>query len=72
MRTENCLVIDAPAERIYQLAASIERWPEILPHYRWVTIFRDDGSTRLVEMAATRDGFPIKWTSIEELDPARH
>ncbi len=72
MRTENCLVIDASVERIYQLAASIERWPEILPHYRWVTIFRDDGSTRLAEMAATRDGFPIKWTSIEELDPARH
>lgn len=70
METENSIAINAPAERIYDLAAHIERWPEILPHYRWVTLFRDDGRTRLAEMAATRDGFPVKWTSIEDLDPA--
>jgi len=70
--TSTYLAINAPAERIYQLADYIERWPEILPHYRWVTLFRDDGTTHLAEMAAARDGFPIKWTSIEELDPVRH
>lgn len=69
METENHIVIHAPAERIYRLAAYIEKWPEILPHYRWVTLFRDDGLERLAEMAATRDGLPVKWTSIETLDP---
>lgn len=72
MHTENRITIDAPAERIYKLAAHIERWPEILPHYRYVTLFRDEGDTRLAEMAATRDGIPVKWVSIEELQPARH
>jgi uncharacterized membrane protein len=73
MHSENSITIDAPPARIYDLAAHIERWPDILPHYRYVTLYRDDGHTRLVEMAATRDGgFPVKWTSIEELDPTRH
>lgn len=71
MHTENHITIDAPAARIYDLAARIERWPEMLPHYRWVTIRRDEGAWRLVEMAATRDGFPVKWVSIQQLDPER-
>jgi len=73
MHSEDHIIIDAPPVRIYDLAAHIERWPDILPHYRYVTLFRDDGRTRLAEMAATRDGgFPVKWTSIEEIDPAKH
>lgn len=73
MHSEDSIVINAPPTRIYDVAAYIERWPEILPHYRHVTLFRDDGHTRLAEMAATRDGgFPVKWTAIEDLDPARH
>jgi len=72
VQTENRITIDAPAARIYDLAARIERWPEILPHYRYVTLLRDEGDTRLAEMAATRDGFPVKWVSIQELFPATH
>jgi len=26
----------APADRIFALAADVERWPERLPHYRYV------------------------------------
>jgi len=73
MHSEDRIVINAPPARIYDLAAYIERWPEILPHYRSVTLVRDDGHTRLAKMAATRDGgFPVKWTAVEELDPERH
>ena len=73
MHSEDKIVIDAPPARIYDLAVHIERWPDILPHYRYVALFRDDGHMRLAEMAATRDGgVPVKWTSIEELDPTRH
>jgi len=72
MQTENRITIDAPAARIYDLAAHIERWPRILPHYRYVTLLRDEGQTRLAEMAASRDGFPVTWVSIEELFPERH
>ena len=72
MQTENRITIDAPAARIYDLAAPIERWPEILPHYRSVTLLRDEGDWRLAEMAATRDGVPVRWVSIQELSPAQH
>ncbi len=69
MHTENHITIDAPVARIYELAARMERWPALLPHYRWVTILRDEGAWRLAEMAASRDGFPVKWVSIQRLDP---
>jgi ribosome-associated toxin RatA of RatAB toxin-antitoxin module len=69
--TEDHITIDAAPERIFALAARVEDWPEILPHYRWVTVLRDDGARRLVEMAATRDGIPVKWAAIQELEPVR-
>lgn len=61
MQTENRIVIQAPADAIYELAAAVERWPEILPHYRRVRIVSEDGHRRLVEMAAHRDGIPVRW-----------
>jgi len=77
MYTEDCITIAAPLRRVYELAADIERWPGLLPHYRWVTVLRDlpdrgASRRRLVEMAATRDGFPVIWVSIQELDPRQH
>ena len=54
---------------IYPLAAAVERWPQILPHYRWVRVLRDDGRRRLVEMAARRDGIPVRWWAEQTLYP---
>ncbi|GAC1308574.1 MAG: hypothetical protein NVS2B3_04590 [Vulcanimicrobiaceae bacterium] len=67
--TSNEIEIAAPAEAIYALAAATERWPEILPHYRYVRVVARDGATRVVEMGATRDGIPISWTA-EQTDDA--
>ena len=72
MHTENRIIVAAPAARVYELGARIEDWPTILPHYRWVHILRDEGAWRLAEMAATRDGIPVTWAAIQELDPAHH
>ena len=69
MRTVNDIVIDGPANRVFELAAEVTRWPEILPHYRWVKLISQDGRKRIVEMAAHRDGIPVKWTSIQEPIP---
>jgi ribosome-associated toxin RatA of RatAB toxin-antitoxin module len=60
----------APPPAIYAVAAEVERWPEILSHYRWVTLLERDGDRKLVEMAATRDGFPVKWQAVQHLFPA--
>jgi len=39
----NSIRIAAPAQRIYALASATERWPEILPHYRFVNVLSQDG-----------------------------
>jgi aromatase len=69
MHTQNEILIQADPMTIYQLAAQVEYWPDILPHYRWVTLLGGDERIRLVEMAARRDFIPVKWTAEQGLDP---
>ena len=67
--TANSIEIAAPARTIFALAAATERWPEILPHYRYVRVIARDGAKRTLEMGALRDGIPISWTA-EQIDDA--
>jgi uncharacterized membrane protein len=69
MHTENVIVIQAPLRRVFSLGADIANWPNILPHYRWVTVLSDDGRVKQAEMAARRDRFPVKWTTSQVLLP---
>lgn len=69
MQTENSIDINGPIDRVYELAAEVMRWPEVLPHYRRVRLVRKDGRRRVVEMAAHRDGIPVGWTAVQELVP---
>lgn len=63
MRNE--IVIHASAQRIFERAAATERWPEILPHYRFVNVLSRDGDRRVVEMGAKRQfktlTFNVRW-----------
>ena len=68
MHTETAIDIAAPLERIVALAADIERWPEILPHYRWVTLLEGGGDRKVVEMAARRGRIPVRWRAVQEID----
>lgn len=71
----------APPDVCFRIAADVERWPEILPHYRRVR-FQDRRAfgTGRVEMAAWRDfvgpiRYPTWWVSDMHLDedaPAVH
>jgi len=78
MHTENTVYMRGPKARIFQLAADIQDWPDLLPHYREVVVFErtDDGRRKLVEMAAVRDGFPlpglrfpVRWRSVQVCEP---
>lgn len=69
MHIANSVVIAAPARQIYELAAPVERWPSLLPHYRWVKVLEERANTRLVEMACWRGRIPLRWTALEELQP---
>lgn len=67
---EDSILIHAPAQRIYALASATERWPEILPHYRYVRVLSGNGSERTVQMAARRGAIPVSWTAEQRNDPA--
>ncbi len=76
MLTVDEIEIDAPVEACFRAAADVERWPEILGHYRWVRFQRRDGfGTGRIEMAARRDfgplPYPVWWVSEMELDEER-
>ena len=68
MRSRLHLVMQAPIERIFPLAAEVERWPEILPHYRYVR--RIPGAERRFAMGARRGPLPVRWEAIQRPLPA--
>lgn len=72
MHTENSTIIRGDIERIFAVASTVEEWPRLLPHYRWVKVLSGDATERLVEMAAHRDGFPVRWTARQRLVPTQH
>ncbi len=63
------MLIRAPLEAIFSLAAEIERWPERLPHYRWVRPLARDGARLLAHMSAWRGRIPVSWTAVQEVRP---
>ena len=68
MQSETATLMRGPKARIVELAADVERWPEILPHYRWVTLLEGGCDRKVVEMAARRGRFPLRWRAVQEID----
>lgn len=75
---DECLV-RAPADVCFRVAADVESWPSILPHYRWVRFHEKRGFGHgVVEMAAWRRfpagvNYPTWWVSemrSSETEPA--
>src|SRR5579862_909539 len=73
MEISNQLTMDGELDTVYDYAAHVERWPEILPHYRRVEIIEAGERERLVAMHCVRSfGFvswPCKWRARQELRP---
>ena len=74
MQTFNEAWFACHPDRAYRLACEVDRWPDLLPHYRWVHFHRggpDSGG--LVEMAAVRAfgrlRWPVWWSSRMAVDP---
>jgi uncharacterized membrane protein len=68
MKSNNQIVIHAPYDRIFPLAAKVEDWGRILPHYRYVKLLRQEGNRKWVRMSAWRDIVPVTWTAIETVE----
>jgi ribosome-associated toxin RatA of RatAB toxin-antitoxin module len=69
MHTENGIEIQGDVKRIFQVAAQVDKWPEILPHYRWVRVLQRRRRRTTVEMAAKRGRIPVSWTAVQEVFP---
>lgn len=78
MHTENVVFIRGPIDRIFELAANVQNWPSMLPHYRFVDILEqsEDGNRKVVRMSAVRDDFPtpgarfpVTWRSVQVCEP---
>jgi len=73
MITVDRTLVRASLPRAFAAGAAVERWPDWLPHYRWVRFLerRDDGG--IVEMAAWRPfgpfRYPTWWVSEMVLEP---
>lgn len=65
MRTVDRIRVRAPLAQVFAQASGVARWPDILPHYRWVRVLGGG----LVEMAAWRPfaggllKYPTWWVS---------
>lgn len=63
MHSEISIWIDAPPERVFPLVADLDRWPERLPHYRYVRVLdRSSGAVRAA-MSARRGPIPVFWVA---------
>lgn len=68
MHTGNSIIMHAPKMTIFETAANLERWPDFLPHYRYIRYLERGERRNVVVMAAVRSGIPISWTSEQVID----
>ena len=71
MHKTNSIIMCAPRMTVFDTAANLELWPQILPHYRYIRYLERSPCRNLVVMAATRSGIPISWTSEQIIDRDR-
>ena len=73
MHLVHTIAISSTPDVVYQLAADVEHWPSILPHYRYVRVLERQGPDEcIVDMGAWRSYLPIWWRSRMWCYPAEH
>lgn len=74
MRTVDERIVRAPVQQMFAIAADVEQWPSLLPHYRYVRFRERMHGTGIVEMSANRPfgpiGWPTWWVSLMEVQHA--
>ena len=60
--------MNAPKQRIFEVAADLEKWPTFLPHYRYIHYLERGAHRIVVRMAARRGNIPVSWVSEQVID----
>jgi ribosome-associated toxin RatA of RatAB toxin-antitoxin module len=68
MHSSVSIWIAAPPERVFDLVADLERWPERLPHYRYVRVVGRSGPVTRARMSARRGVIPVYWVADQTPD----
>ena len=75
MKTVDERLVAAAPDDVFKVAADVEGWPAILPHYRYVRMLERRPGGGVVEMSANRPFGPLNWPTwwVSEMwvDPAR-
>jgi ribosome-associated toxin RatA of RatAB toxin-antitoxin module len=74
VRSEIGIDVDAAPARVFELASHLDQWPDLLPHYRSVTVESHDGARLRARMVAVRRfgvvDVPVSWTAEQWADAA--
>ncbi|MET9096664.1 aromatase/cyclase [Streptomyces cyaneofuscatus] len=68
-RTEHDIVIQAPPGTVYDLIASVDRWPLVFPPTIHAERLEVDGELERIRLWATANDTVKSWTSLRTLDP---
>jgi len=60
VRTSISIEMDAPPERVFELARDVRRWPRLLPHYRRVSVAAERHGHVVAQMVAVRAFGPLR------------
>lgn len=63
------IVMQAPLDAIFSLAADVERWPQLHPAYGWCRILERRPGGITFEMGGRIRGWPARWTAVQEQFP---
>ncbi|HYJ33565.1 MAG TPA: SRPBCC family protein [Candidatus Binatia bacterium] len=70
MHSSVSIWIAAPPDRVFPLVAALDRWPMLLPHYRYVRVTGRSGSVVRARMSARRGPIPVFWEAEQTPDAA--
>jgi ribosome-associated toxin RatA of RatAB toxin-antitoxin module len=71
MDRTNEITIRAPLNKIFAVAANLQRWPEFLPHYRYNRYISQTPSGGVIKMACIRSGLKTTRISDYRIDPEK-
>jgi 2-polyprenyl-6-methoxyphenol hydroxylase-like FAD-dependent oxidoreductase/ribosome-associated toxin RatA of RatAB toxin-antitoxin module len=70
-KAEHAVTINAGAQRVYELIADVESWPEMFPPTVYAERVAEDDSSERIRIWATANGTAKTWTSRRQLDAGR-